>query len=266
MAQATPNETPPDESWNTFPADKAAPTPAPVPDTTPEPPPPTPRPADVVPVQPSGELYRPGAVRIEPNTISMFGARSLGHLVRGEMLYLGFPMLGARFAMGLGDRLDIGVGYEGFWFMMNAVVLGARVTVVRGQNWALAGLIDGTAAFFTTKPSVDIRGARWLTGRRNFNLMPGLVVSYQGDHPRAARLFVEARYLLSFDTEPYQRIPLGGVPAAVQLGHNALVRAGAEMPLSAKTSFIFLLGLDVHGRADDSPVMPVCSVGLVTSF
>ena len=97
--------------------------------------------------------------------------------------------------------------------------------------------------------------------------MPGLIVSYQGDHPRAARLFIALQYMLTLDTEPYQRNPLGGVPASIQYGHNVLVRIGAEMPLSAKTSFVFLLGLDIHGRTDaDAPVMPVCSVGLVTSI
>ena len=108
-----------------------------------------------------------------------------------------------------------------------------------------------------------MRGPRWLTGRRNGDLSPGLVLSYQGDHPRAARLFLELRYLMTFDTEPFAKDPLNGVPPSLIVGSNISVHAGAEMPLSARTSFVFLLGLEGHFRADDAPVMPVCSLGLV---
>ena len=49
-------------------------------------------------------------------------------------------------------------------------------------------------------------------------------------------------------------------------GHNVLMHFGAEMPLSARTSFVFMLGLDIHGRSDDAVVMPVASLGLVTGL
>lgn len=259
----------PDEEWNTLPADSKAQ------------PPPTPPPgqpaAPLVPPPPEASrapATRPGMSGIsaprpvlEPNTISMFGARSLGTLTRGEMFYLGFPLLGIRISMGVAERVDIGIGFDSFYGMMNEPRVGLRVNFFRGANWALAAHAEGGWAFFTQRASVDLRGPRWLTGRRNFNITPGLTVSYQGDHPRAARLFLSLQYMLALDTEPYQKDPLGGVPAAIQLGHNGLLRAGAEMPLSAKTSFVFLLGLDVHGRTEaDAPAMPVCSVGLVTSI
>lgn len=203
---------------------------------------------------------------LEPNTVSMFGARSLGQWGRGQMIYLGFPLIGIRLALGLAERIDLSIGFDSFYGMMNQPLVGVRVNFFRGTNWNMAVAIEGGPAFFTTRASVDLRGARWLTGRRNGNVMPGFVFSYQSDHPRAARLFLALSYLMTFDTEPFQDAPLGGVPASVQIGHNGVIRAGAEMPLSAKTSFVFLLGLDVHGRSRDSIVMPNCSVGLVTSI
>ncbi len=203
---------------------------------------------------------------LEPNTVSMFGGRSLGQWGRGQMIYLGFPLIGIRLALGLAERIDFAIGFDSFYGMMNHPLVGVRVNFFRSANWNMAAVIEGGPAFFTTRASVDTRGPRWLTGRRNGNVMPGIVFSYQSDHPRAARLFLQLSYLLTFDTEPFQDAPLGGVPASVQLGHNGLIRAGAEMPLSAKTSFVFLLGLDVHGRSRDSIVMPNCSVGLVTSI
>jgi hypothetical protein len=105
-----------------------------------------------------------------------------------------------------------------------------------------------------------------LTGRRNVNVSPALVVSYQGAHPRSARLFLEGRYLLAIDTEPFLTDPLSGVPPGLVIGHNGGVRAGAELPLSATTSFLFMLGVEVHGRVQDSALMPQVAVGVVTSL
>lgn len=267
---AAAQQTSPDDEWNAMPGDNKG-QPPPAPSSSPgEAAPLTPRP--VTPAAEARPTTRPtmsgvvGRPVLEPNTISMFGARSLGFLNRGEMFYLGFPLLGIRLAMGLADRFDFGIGFDSFYGMMNEPIVMMRLNFFRGTNWSIGASLEGGWAFFTQRASVDLRGPRWLTGRRNGNLTPGVVFSYQGDHPRAARLFLSLQYLLTFDTEPYQKDPLGGVPASVQLGHNGLIRAGAEMPLSAKTSFVFLLGLDIHGRPEDSVVMPVCSVGLVTSI
>jgi hypothetical protein len=256
----------PEDEWKPIP-NGSAPTPAPPPSDDVPPPPAMPGPAveDAKPRVVTG-ISAPRPV-LEPNTISMHGARSLGFLKRGEMFYLGFPMLGLRLMIGLTERFDFGIGFDSFYFMDYEPLGVARLNFFRGTNWSMAATLEGGYTWFQTKASADLRGSRWLTGRRNGNLSGGFIVSYQGDHPRAVRLFLSLQYLLTFDTEPYQKEPLGGVPSSVQYGHNGLLRAGAEMPLSAKTSFVFLLGLDVHGRMDvDSVVMPVCSVGLVTSI
>ncbi|MBL8956160.1 MAG: hypothetical protein JNK82_35630 [Myxococcaceae bacterium] len=265
-AQDGSSQSNPEEEWNTLPGEKKAPSAAPpVSVELQPPPPPSSSPRDGAPAQPVAGVSSPRPV-LEPNNVSMFGGRSLGFLTRGEMFYLGFPLIGIRLSIGLLERVDLGIGFDSFYGLMNEPLATLRVNFFRGTNWNMAAIAEGGPAFFQSRASSDQRGPRWLTGRRNGNLRGGVVFSYQGDHPRAARLFLSLQYLLAFDTEPYQKDPLGGVPASLQLGHNALVRAGAEMPLSAKTSFVFLLGLDVHGRPEDSIVMPVCSVGLVTSI
>ncbi len=196
----------------------------------------------------------------------MFGGPTLGQWKRGQAIFLGFPLLGLKLAIGLHDRLDFFIGFESFYFVMNEFHAGFKVGILRKAKWSMAASIDGTFALFAQRARNEIRGPRWITGHRNWGLSPGLIVSYQGDSPRAARLFLEARYLLAFDTDPFAKVPLNGVPSGLVLGHNAQLRLGAEMPLSARTSFVFLLGLDIHGRPDDAIVMPVASLGLVTGI
>ncbi len=268
----------PDEDWKNLPSDAKLTPQTPARDLPPPPPMPAPaEPSDLRQGEPLRDsnrdlrsVQRPTLVSprpvLEPNTVSMFGARSLGQWTRGEMIYLGFPLIGIRLSIGLLERLDVGVGFDSFYTMMNEPRLTFRYNFYRGTNWSLAAALEGGYAWFTTPARADVHGARWLTGRRNGNIVPGLMVSYQGDHPRAVRLFASLQYMFTIDTEPFQDQPLGGVPSSVVYGGNVLLRLGAEMPLSAKTSFVFQLGGDYHGRDRDSVVMPVFNVGIVTSI
>ncbi len=253
----------PDDEWGQLPVDPSAP-----PRAAPPPPPPLPGGRALPPPLPEGAPRAGLAARTpdEPNTVSMFGGPTLGQWKRGQAIFLGFPLLGLKLSLGLLDRLDFSIGFESFYGVMNEFHVGFKVGLLRRTNWSVAASIEGMFAHFTQRASKEVRGPRWITGHRNFGVSPGLTVSYQGDSPRAARLFLEARYLLTFDTEPFARDPLNGVPPNVQLGHNVLVHFGAEMPLSKRTSFVFQLGLDVHGRPDDAIVMPVASLGLVTGI
>jgi hypothetical protein len=149
---------------------------------------------------------------------------------------------------------------------MNEVRLLAKYGFGKGPGFNVALAFEGGVAFFNARASKEVRGTRWISGRRNFNFAPGVVLSYQGPQLRAARLFVDVRYMLTIDTEPFATTPLQGVPSSFLLGHNVLTKVGAELPLSERTSFLFSLGLDLHLRADDSPVMPTVAVGLVTGF
>ncbi|MBL9038896.1 MAG: hypothetical protein JNG84_10300 [Archangium sp.] len=202
----------------------------------------------------------------EPNTVSMFGAPALGSGKRGQSLAIGFPLVSLRFSLGVLRALDLGLGFDSFYGSMNEVRATAKYQLAASDRWTLAASLEGGWAFFVTRARQELNGARWLTGRRNGNLTPGLVASYQGPHPKAARVFVEARYLVAFDSEPYSVSPLDGVPRGVVVGHNALLRVGAELPLTPTASFVFLVGLDVHGRIEDAPIMPACSVGVVTGL
>lgn len=196
----------------------------------------------------------------------MLGGNSLGAGKRGQSVMLGFPLLNIRALFGLGDWFDLGIGFDSYYFLMNEPRAVMRFSFVHTAHWGFAATLEGGYAFFAQRASRETRGARWLTGRRNINVSPAIVASYQGSAPRAARFFGEIRYLLAFDTEPFASDPLVGVPSALIIGHNGSVTIGAELPLSAQTSFVFSLGLMIHGRSNDSPAMPSGSIGIVTSL
>lgn len=222
-------------------------------------------PSSSAPVPPQAEATVRPPPR-EMNRVSMYGAPTLGQWNRGVGAYLGFPLLGVKAGIGLLDRLDAGVGFDSFYGVMNEVRGFAKYQLVDETNWTVAIQLEGGAAFFAQRPEAEGKGARWLTGRRNYNIEPGVIVSFRGTSPQAARLFLDLRYHLALDTQPFTRDPLGGVPPPVLPGHNVPVRMGAEMPFSSSTSFLFMFGFDVHGRREDAVFMPVVSVGLVTGF
>lgn len=262
----------PEDEWGKLPANGNN-TPAPPPEDVRPPPLPTltsPAPIYTSPVpgplKPRAEVL----ARIRPieerNNVSVMGANSLGSLKRGEMVMLGFPLIQLRLLMGLGDRFDLGIGFDSYYFMMNEPRLVSRLTLARSDSFALGLKLEGGYAFFTQRASRESRGARWLSGHRNINVAASVVGSYQGSAPRAARLFFDVTYMLALDTEPYATDPLVGVPPSVIPGHNVLIKGGAELPLSSKTAFVLSFGFDVHGRSTDSVVMPNAGLGLVTSL
>jgi hypothetical protein len=201
-----------------------------------------------------------------PNNVSVAGAPALGQWNRGEMISLGFPFLSLRGFIGITDLIDVGLGFDSLYFALNEFRLCGRMQFLKSDHWTLSGQLELGGALFGTAARKESTGARWITGRRNFNASPALVVSYRGDRPRASRLYAELRYTLAIDTEPFTVNPLDGVPANFIIGQNAGFKGGAEMPLSPLTSFVFFFGLDIHGRDIDSRVMPSVGVGIVTSI
>lgn len=256
----------PEDEWQSLPnAPALSPPPAPLapPPLAPTPPPTSPPSRISTPLPDVRIRLRP---REEPNSVSMFGAPALGQWKRGQAFVLGFPFFQIRASIGLLDNLDVGVGYDSFYLLMNEVRLLVKYGFGKGNGVTFALSFEGGGAFFNQRASKETRSTRWISGRRNFNFAPGAILSYQAASLRAARLFVDLRYMLTVDTEPFATTPLQGVPASFIIGHNVLTKVGAELPLSDRTSFLFSLGLDVHLRPDDSPVMPSVSVGLVTGF
>ena len=216
-------------------------------------------------------VYRPTRLTPPPpfhesNRVSIYGAPTLGTLNRGLGVYLGFPLLGLRAAVGAAPRLDLGIGFDSFYGSMNDLRLVGKYLLRGEHTWAVAVLMEGGAAFFAQRPEAEGHGPRWLTGRRNYNAELGLITSHQDSSPQSARLFLDVRYHLSIDTQPYAQDPLTGVPPPVQLGHNVPIRMGAEMPFSAGASFLFLFGFEIHGRPGDSRFMPLLAVGMVTGI
>lgn len=205
--------------------------------------------------------------RPEPaNRVSLHGAAPLGSGQRALGLGLGFPLLGGRALMGVTQALDLGLSYETLYGLMHDVRAVARLRF--GTNGMVTGGLaaDVGWAFFTRAPVADLRGARWLTGRRNWNATLGPVISLQGSEPRASRFFAGARAQLAADTQPVSQEPLGGVPPPVVLSLSLLTEAGLEVPVSEWVALAFRVGLDLHGRPEDSSAMVNFAAGVVTAL
>jgi hypothetical protein len=202
-----------------------------------------------------------------PNRVSLLGARTVGAGGLAAGFSLGFPTLSARVAYGVLPRVDVIAGVDSLYGMMNELRLGGRWMVLDGgPRWSVGLAVEGGKAFFLRPASVELRGARYLSGRRNWNVLPGIVANLQRKGPLSARLFLDVRYHLSLDTEPLQRTPLGGLPPSVVTGSAFPIRFGAEVPLSEKTSYSVTVGGDVRTRPEDADFMPVISLGVVTGL
>jgi hypothetical protein len=263
------NESPDDTSWEDFPGASAVPADAAALPKLPEVPPLVPvedRPAQQRAAAPRKPQPPPGPPPV-PNRVSLLGARTLGPRGMAAGLSLGFPTLSARVAYGVLPRVDAVLGLDSLYGMMNEVRLGGRwMALDGGPRWSLGLALEGGYAFFLRPASVEDKGARYLSGRRNWNVLPGIVGNYQREGVRRARLFMDLRYQLSLDTEAIQRTPLGGLPPKVVAGHSFPLRFGAEVPLSEKTSYAVSAGIEVRTRTGDAPLMPMVSFGIVTGL
>src|SRR5688572_30292265 len=114
------------------------------------------------------------------NEVSVFGAPTLSPGTRGFGVFLGFPVFGLRAAVGATERFDVGLGFDSLYGVMNEVRVLGRYQWLRTDHWSGAFALEAGKAFFSQKPSGESRGARWLTGRRNYNILPGVVFSYRG--------------------------------------------------------------------------------------
>ncbi|MBX7100276.1 MAG: hypothetical protein K1X89_21345 [Myxococcaceae bacterium] len=202
----------------------------------------------------------------KPNRISVFGAPTLGQWKRGESVIFGFPTVEVRAYVGLLDWLDAGLTFQSMYGFMNDLRAVVKAAFVNGPGVSLGASLEGGVNFFVTRAARETNGPRWITGRRNFALSPALTATYQGSSPRSGRAFLTLRYLLAFDTEPFAKDPLAGVPSSLVLGHNFSATIGAEIPVTETTSFVFAFGLEVHGRSEDSPAMPTAHLGFTTSL
>ncbi|GMU03020.1 hypothetical protein KH5H1_71400 [Corallococcus caeni] len=253
------------EGWEAFPgASDAVTAPPPPPRYAPPPPPAEPPPTRrrVKPPRPP----RPPSPPQAPNRYGLYGGRSLGSGHVGVGMELGYPFASARAVYGVLEPLDLGLGVDTVYGLMTELRASARLTLMDSQNVSLALVADGGRAFFLRPPDTEDRGARYLSGRRDWNVAPGLVASFQGDGPRAWRPYLDVRALFAFDLDPIQRDPLSGVPPAWKLDAAVLVRLGAEFPVGEKTSYAVSFGGDFRSRSTDAEFMPTLSVGVVSAL
>lgn len=207
------------------------------------------------PPPPVSEVPRPADPPAQLSPTSLLGGRALGHLRFGAHVTLGFPLIEAKFGLGLSDSFDVSVGYTTYYLLSHELEGQLRLELFEVSGFRMMVSLRGSGAFFLAAPADEGRSARWLTGHRNFNVSPGILASYQGRHPRAARISLEVRYWLALSTQ-----------GEALLGHNFMVRGTGELPLSNRVAFLLSFGLDVHGRAEDSVVMPCALLGISLNF
>jgi hypothetical protein len=253
-----------DEGWEAFPGASAP--------VAPPPPPPPPRDRPLPPEPAPGSRARPPRPPrtprppLAPNRYGLHGGRSLGSGHGGVGMELGFPFVSARGVYGVLERLDLGVGVDSVYGLMTEVRASARLMLMDSSNVSLAFVADGGRAFFLRPPDTEERGARYLSGRRDWNVAPGFVASFQGDSPRGWRPYLDVRGLLTVDLDPVQRDPLGGVPPAYKVDASVLLRLGAEFPVGERTSYALSFGGDFRSRSTDAEFMPTLSVGIVSTL
>lgn len=265
QAGAAAEAPPPGSEWTGLPGEQAQP--------APEPSAPAPAPARPLPMPPTIEepMLPPSSMPLSPrpetpNQTSLYGAAPLGAWKRAAAVSLGFPMLQARALMGVGSKLDLGVEYDTLYGLMHDIRAAARFLLWSGETMSLGVVGDAGPAFYSKTPQQDAKGARWLTGRRNVNATAGVVLAVHGSAPRSSRFFLSARCMVAMDTEPIQSEPLGGTPPPVVAAPNLLTEVGLEAPVSEWVSLVFRVGLDLHGRSEDSVVMVTGSAGVVTAL
>lgn len=112
------------------------------------------------------------------NEVSVHGAPTLGQWKRGQSLTLGFPLITLKAAIGLFDRLDFGLGFETYYFLTFEFLAFIKVGLVRGTSWSFSLAVEGEGSFFTTPAAAETRGARWLTGHRNYSVSPQAILTY----------------------------------------------------------------------------------------
>jgi hypothetical protein len=275
-------QTDPDEEWESLPASQPAPAPSTVPAPPPLPsppqpdeadgwtPPPLPPPAIRPARQPGIEIRRAPQLRrlpppvLEPNRVSVWGAAPMGAGRVGLAVSAGFPWVAARGLVGVSDAVDLGLQVESHYGLYTEGRAVARAAVVRAQGIWFSLQLEGGAAWIPVRARDEDRGPRFLTGRRNFNLSPGLALGFQRPLPMSTRVSVELRYGLGFDIEPLARSPLSGVPSPLALVHSARLRGYVDVPLSTVSCLVVTLGLSSSFDAYDAPLVPEVLVGFVT--
>lgn len=230
------------------------------------PPPPPPAPAASASSKPLAATHPP-PVLLRPNKVSLGSAPALAPGQAGAAMSLGFPLLSLRLGYGVAELLDAGVGFDSFYGMMNEPRVWVRFCPfgnLQGASLALTG--EAGAAFFVLDPNADLHGARFLTGRRNYNLVPGIRLGLGGDEVRSTRFVFTLEYLFAFDTQPISRQPLGGLPPAFETLTSLLFHFGAEFPVSNGSAFTLGAGFDIHNAPQDAAFVPTISIGIVTSL
>ena len=272
-AETAPPSPPHGSDWSGLPGESASPVPeAPAAAPAAPAPPVAPAPAPILPMPPTIEEplgnQLPLSPRQEPpNLISLYGAAPLGPWHRAGAVALGFPLLSARLLMGVTPKLDVGVEYDTLYGLMHDVRAAGRWSLLAGDNLSLGVVADARARRSTRGRRASTSTGRGGSPGGGTTTRPeGWCCRCRGLRPGRSRFFLSARCLLAMDTAPLQSEPLGGTPPPVLVSANLVTEVGLEAPVSEWVALAFRVGLDLHGRSDDSLVMVTGSAGVVTAL
>lgn len=193
-------------------------------------------------------------------TTSLFDARGLG---AGQVRFAfaaGFPYVQAELGVGLSSGLDAVVSVDSLYGAANQVGIGPKLRLAGDDDLALAISLQGQWTYFRNPAFLETSGsARHLTGLRNWGIEPSLILSTRGKN---GCIYGVARGQATYATEPETQGPLAGVDASQKWGANVGVYVGGELnPGTALVHVYGEVGLDLHLRNGDLPVLPRLEVG-----
>ncbi len=233
---------PPDETWKPFKGE------APPGDVE----------AVVPPPLPPGERSR-------RNRTSLHGAVPLGPLGFGVEALVSLPDVSVRAGLGVSPSVDLGVSLTTVYGQSFEIHGWGRWTIL-DDNLALAAVLEAGGAAFARPAGLDLGGVRWLTGRHNYDVEAGGIVSYQSERERASRFYADLRYVMAIDREPVPAGPLQPTPVGVQALHSIQLKLGAEVYISRLWSVLFFGGGSVHLGGGDAALTPFVGAGVVTGW
>lgn len=195
---------------------------------------------------------------LERGTLHSAQPMSPGKAVVGADL--GFPWLTVGVAYGLPAPVDLHARVRTGWGHLQRAGVGARFGLLRDEGSALALQVELDAWLGAPEDP------RWRmnTGLHDVTLGAGLLYSWRA--PEGVILTVEGR-VEAVGTRMAPLEPLGGLRPLLTAGPAALLRLGAEWPLTGSLWLCLDLGMHLHlAQFDPAVVTPVFSAGLAYSL
>lgn len=214
---------------------------------------------------------RPGAhVRtfraVEPSSralegFSLHGGATLKRWGWGLEATLGFPYLELRVQFGLLDWINLAAHFSSIYGLMNRYAVEGKFRLFSSEDgdFAMSLAVQASASDYRTlgQGQIDM----WhLSGQRDFSVYPAVVASVRSS--RGNHFWISAGPDITIDWEPPSSGPLTQVPPLFDVGFNIPLAVGTEVALTRHSNFYAMLGVSLHLRRPDAPVMPIFALGI----